>query len=133
MGRLGDPCYAELAGIRVTRRLEELAGCRAVIVGEDAYDWEPVVNGVINFLIAHPEAPFVVPNPDLYYPAENRRIHVSAGGVAGLVAAVCGAQRASGRAGFSRKTARADFPPQPPSVGAGLRAANRAPTRDDGR
>jgi HAD superfamily hydrolase (TIGR01450 family) len=91
MGRLGDPCYAELAGLRVTRRLEELAACRAVIVGEDEYDWEPAVNGVINFLISHPEAPLIVPNPDLYYPTENRRIHVSAGGVAGLVTAVCGA------------------------------------------
>jgi HAD superfamily hydrolase (TIGR01450 family) len=91
MGRLGDPCYAGLAGIRVTRRLEDLTACRAVIVGEDAYEWEPVVNGVINFLIARPGTSFIVPNPDMCYPGEDRRVHVSAGGVAGLVSAVCGA------------------------------------------
>ena len=91
LGRLGEPCYAGLAGIRVTRRLEELAGCRAAIVGEDAYDWEATINGVINFLIARPRAPLIVPNPDLYYPGEDRRVHVASGGVARLIASVCAA------------------------------------------
>jgi len=89
LGRLGQPSYAELAGIRVTSRLDELAGCRAALVGEDAYDWEANINGVVNFLIARPEAHLVVPNPDLYYPGEDRRVHVAAGGVARLIASVC--------------------------------------------
>ena len=91
LGRLGEPCYAELAGIRVTRRLEDLPGCRAALVGEGAYDWESTVNGVVNYLLARPEAPLIVPNPDLYYPGEDRRVHVAAGGVARLVASVCAA------------------------------------------
>jgi HAD superfamily hydrolase (TIGR01450 family) len=91
LGRLGEPSYAELAGIRVTRRLEDLPACRAALVGEDAYDWQATVNEVINFLIARPDAPLVVPNPDLYYPGEDRRVHVAAGGVARLIASVCAA------------------------------------------
>jgi len=91
LGRLGQPSYAEAAGIRVTARLAELPGCRAALVGEDAYDWEATINEVINFLIARPDAPLVVPNPDLYYPGEDRRVHVAAGGVARLIASVCAA------------------------------------------
>jgi len=91
MGRLGEPCYAELAGTRVTRRLADLPGCRAALVGEDSYDWEAAVNGVVNFLIARPEAMLIVPNPDLYYPGEDRRVHVASGGVARLIVSVCAA------------------------------------------
>jgi len=91
LGRLGEPCYAGLAGIRVTRRLADLPDCRAALVGEDAYDWEATINAVVNFLIARPDAPLVVPNPDLYYPGEDRRVHVAAGGVARLIASVCAA------------------------------------------
>jgi glycerol 3-phosphatase-2 len=85
VGRLGEPCFAEAAGIRVTRSLEELPRCRAVLLGEDDYPWEPVINGVINFLARHPEAPLIVPNPDPYYPVEDGGLRVAAGGVAGLV------------------------------------------------
>jgi HAD superfamily hydrolase (TIGR01450 family) len=91
LGRLGKPSYAQAAGLRVTDRLAELPDCRAALVGEDAYDWEATINGVVNFLLARPEAPLVVPNPDLYYPGEDRRVHVAAGGVARLIASVCAA------------------------------------------
>ena len=91
LGRLGRPSYAEAAGLRVTSRLADLPDCRAALVGEDAYDWEATINGVVNFLLARPEAPLVVPNPDLYYPGEDRRVHVAAGGVARLIASVCSA------------------------------------------
>src|SRR4030043_379761 len=56
LGRLGEPSYAELAGIRVTSRLAELPDCRAALVGEDAYDWEANINGGVNFLISRPAA-----------------------------------------------------------------------------
>jgi HAD superfamily hydrolase (TIGR01450 family) len=91
LGRLGQPCYAEAAGLRVTRRLADLPDCRAALVGEDAYDWEATINGVVNYLLARPAAPLVVANPDLYYPGEDRRVHVAAGGVARLIASVCAA------------------------------------------
>jgi HAD superfamily hydrolase (TIGR01450 family) len=91
LGRMGRPSYAEAAGIRITDRLADLPDCRAALVGEDAYDWEPTINGVVNFLLARPEAPLVVPNPDLYYPGEDRRVHVAAGAVARLIASVCAA------------------------------------------
>jgi ribonucleotide monophosphatase NagD (HAD superfamily) len=68
LGRLGEPSYAEAAGIRITARLAELPDCRAVLVGEDTYDWEATIN---------------------YYPGEDRRVHVAAGGVARLIASVC--------------------------------------------
>jgi HAD superfamily hydrolase (TIGR01450 family) len=84
-GRLGEPCYAEAAGIRVTRRLEELVECAGVILGEEEFDWEPVINGVINFFIVHPEAPLIVPNPDLYFPAGGGRVRVASGAVAALI------------------------------------------------
>jgi HAD superfamily hydrolase (TIGR01450 family) len=91
LGRLGEPSYAEAAGLRVTSRLADLPDCRAALVGEGAYDWETTINGVVNFLLSRPEAPLVVPNPDLYYPGEDRRVHVAAGGVARLIASVCAA------------------------------------------
>jgi HAD superfamily hydrolase (TIGR01450 family) len=91
LGRLGEPSYAEAAGIRVTTRLQELPDCRAALVGEDQYDWEAAINGVVNYLLSRAEAPLVVPNPDLYYPGEDRRVHVAAGGVARLIASVCSA------------------------------------------
>jgi HAD superfamily hydrolase (TIGR01450 family) len=84
-GRLGEPCYAEAAGIRVTRRIEELGECAGVIVGEEQFDWEPVINGIINFFIARPQAPLIVPNPDLYFPVGEGRVRVASGGVAALV------------------------------------------------
>jgi HAD superfamily hydrolase (TIGR01450 family) len=85
MGKLGDPCYAELAGVSVTRRLEELPSCAAVIMGEEGYAWEPTINGVVNYFIQHPQSPFIVPNPDLYFPTTGREIRVAAGGVAEFI------------------------------------------------
>ena len=87
-GRLGEPCYAEAAGIRVTRRLEELDGCRGVIIGEQEFDWEPVINALVNFFLFRPEAPLIVPNPDLYFPTEGDRLQVASGGVAALIGLV---------------------------------------------
>lgn len=81
MGDLGRPCYAEKAGLRTTRDLRLLPECDGVINGESNYDWEPVINGVINFFIRHPERPLLVPNPDEYYPARGGGIAVGAGGV----------------------------------------------------
>lgn len=88
MGDLGKPDYAEAAGIRVTRDIARLPACSGVIVGEDNYDWQPTFNAVINFFINHPEAPFIVPNPDVYWPDGRNGIAIGAGGKAGFIVSV---------------------------------------------
>jgi len=82
MGNLGRPCYAGAAGLRVTRTLHSLDDCQAVVVGEYDYDWETVINGVVNFFIAHPDRLLIVPNPDEYFPKGRGRVQIGAGGVA---------------------------------------------------
>lgn len=81
MGDTGKPCYAQSAGLDVTRNTGELVNCCGVIIGEENYDWEPVVNAVINFFIDRPGAPLIIPNPDVFYPGPVLRIHVAAGGI----------------------------------------------------
>lgn len=82
MGELGNPCYAEAAGLLATRRLEDLPACAGVIVGETHYDWESTINAVLNYFVAHPGGLLIVPNPDAYYPTDGGLIHIGAGGVA---------------------------------------------------
>lgn len=81
MGDTGVPCYAESAGLEITRDLNRLTQCEGVIIGEKNYDWEPVINAVINYFIEHSDAPLLVPNPDEFYPGPQLKIHVGAGGV----------------------------------------------------
>jgi len=85
MGKLGEPCYAEAAGLRVTRDLEAMESTRGIIVGETAYDWEPAINAAINFLIRSPGALLICPNPDLYFPIRDGRIRLASGAVTHLV------------------------------------------------
>jgi len=85
MGDTGCPCYAEDAGLAVTRDLSMLQDCKGVVIGEEHYDWEPVINTVVNYFIDHPQAPLIVPNPDEFYPAQQLKIHIAAGGVARFI------------------------------------------------
>jgi HAD superfamily hydrolase (TIGR01450 family) len=85
MGNLGTPCYAEAAGLRTTRKLDELPGCQGVIVGENNYDWEPVLNAVVNFFIRRPQARLIVPNPDEYYPDGQGGVRLAGGSVARMI------------------------------------------------
>ena len=85
MGDLGRPCNAEKAGLRVTRSLSELPDCKGVIVGEENFEWEPVINGVVNYLILNPQAPLIVPNPDFYFPTGPNRIRIASGGPSHLI------------------------------------------------
>jgi HAD superfamily hydrolase (TIGR01450 family) len=91
MGALGDPCYARDAGLQTTRDLGVLAtgGCQGVLVGEKSYDWEHVIAGVFNFLVRHPHAPVVVPNPDVYFPVKGGRLHPASGATVGFVQFLC--------------------------------------------
>ncbi len=88
MGDTGDPCYAQGAGLEVTREISKLESCSGVIIGEENYDWEPVINGVINFFIDRPNAPLIIPNPDEFYPGPELKIHVAAGGVGRFIQGV---------------------------------------------
>jgi NagD protein len=81
MGDTGTPCYARAGGLHITRNIAELHKCKGVIIGEENYDWEPVINAVINYFIDHPNAPLIVPNPDEFYPGPKLKIHVAAGGI----------------------------------------------------
>ncbi|MFP3913082.1 MAG: hypothetical protein ACLFUT_13490, partial [Desulfobacteraceae bacterium] len=85
MGDFGNPCFGEKAGLTVTREIKDLPHCSGVIVGEDHYDWEPVINGVVNYFIGRPEGLFLVPNPDEFYPKAGGDIHIGAGGVARFI------------------------------------------------
>jgi NagD protein len=81
MGELGNPCYAEDAGLKTTRRPSDLPRCRGVIVGENRYDWESTLNAVVNYFIRQPQALLIVPNPDEYYPDGHGGIRLAAGSV----------------------------------------------------
>lgn len=91
MGNLGTPCFAEKAGLKTTRRMERLPECSGVIVGDEGYDWRPVINAVVNFFIRKPDALFVVPNPDEFYPASPGEVIITSGGVGRFVQRVVSA------------------------------------------
>jgi HAD superfamily hydrolase (TIGR01450 family) len=89
MGSLGVPCYGIAAGLEVTDRLDDLADCAGVLVGEKDYDWEPVITGVFNFLIRNPDAPLVVPNPDEYFARSGGILHPASGATGRFVRQLC--------------------------------------------
>jgi len=89
MGYLGNPCYAERAGLRSTCDADALCECAGAIVGEKKYDWEEVITAVFNFLIAHSDAPLIVPNPDEYFPGSSVSLHVASGAVGRFLQQLC--------------------------------------------
>ena len=89
MGNLGNPCFAEKAGLNATRDLSRIGKCQGVIVGEKGYDWETTINAVVNYFIQTPDARLIVPNPDEYYPGTPAgHIRIGAGGVARFIVRV---------------------------------------------
>ncbi len=72
-GKLGDPSYAEQAGIRTTEDPKELPRCSGVIFGEGHYDWHRHLEAVFNAFLERPELPMIVVNPDSYWPCGSRR------------------------------------------------------------
>lgn len=68
-GKLGTPSFARLAGIDVTNDPERIGECSGVIAGEGYFDWQIPVESAFNLLLKHPEYPFIVPNPDCYWPS----------------------------------------------------------------
>jgi len=88
MGNLGTPCFAQSAGLKTTRNIEEIDTCQGIIVGERGYDWEPTINAAVNFFVKNPHAPLIVPNPDEYYPGNTGQLCIGAGGVGRFVSQV---------------------------------------------
>lgn len=68
-GKLGDPSFADEAGIKVTSDPGRAGECSGVIAGEGYFDWQIPVEAAFNLLLKHPEYPFIVPNPDCYWPS----------------------------------------------------------------
>ncbi|SLM32706.1 Putative sugar phosphatase, haloalkanoate dehalogenase (HAD) superfamily [Desulfamplus magnetovallimortis] len=85
MGNLGNPCFAQKAGMNTTRNLEKINSCQGIIVGERNYDWEKTINAAVNFFVKKPYAPLIVPNPDEYYPGSQGELCIGAGGVARFI------------------------------------------------
>ncbi len=82
MGKLGEPNYAELAGLSITREFSALRNCRGVIIGEGSYDWESTFNAVLNYFLSHQDGLLIVPNADDYYVDQHQKIHIAPGGEA---------------------------------------------------
>ncbi len=89
MGSLGAPCYGERAGLRITRDFGKLDACAGVIIGEKDYDWEPTINAVFNFLIQHPDAALVVPNPDAYFARRPGWLQLASGATGRFIEQLC--------------------------------------------
>ncbi len=87
MGKFGVPDYAVSTGCIVERDISHISECNAILIGELDYDWETTINAVFNFFIAKPDAPFVVANPDSFWPI-GEKVHIGAGGVARFISAI---------------------------------------------
>jgi HAD superfamily hydrolase (TIGR01450 family) len=90
MGDLGKPCYAENAGLKTIRDVEQIDQCHGIIVGEGFYDWHKNFHAALNLLRAKPQTPFIVPNPDSYWPDSRRPgfVGIGAGGKARFICTI---------------------------------------------
>ena len=82
-------CYGDEAGIQMTTDLDALSACTGVIVGEKSFDWEAVINAVFNYLITHPDAPLIVPNPDEYFAGRSQPVHIASGAIGRFLLQLC--------------------------------------------
>jgi len=86
-GRLGEPNYADAAGIRVTCNPARADECRGVIMGEGLFDWKITTETIFKILFNHPNVPWLVPNPDCFWSRDrDGAAHVGDGGVARFIA-----------------------------------------------
>ena len=67
-GRFGRPDFAAAAGIETTSDPEKIFSCAGVLGGEGAVDMHANLEAIFNFFLRNPEAPYIVPNPDSYWP-----------------------------------------------------------------
>ncbi len=85
LGDLGKPSFAERAGLIHCADLAQIEECAGVIVGEGDYDWQAHITGALNFLVRHPDAIFITPNPDTYWPDGKGGFGIGAGATARFI------------------------------------------------
>lgn len=86
LGELGNPSYASEAGFVVTQDIDEIMECEGVIAGEGDYDWRPNLEAVLSYFIKFPERPYIVPNPDSFWPYKTHgQFGIGAGGQARMI------------------------------------------------
>ena len=90
LGLLGRPCHGEAAGLVMTGDRHDLPECFGVLGGEEYFDWCKDFHAALNFLLRHPEAPYVVPNPDSYWQGANDTVGIGAGGQARFLCGLLG-------------------------------------------
>lgn len=91
LGELGTPSFAAEAGIIECRNIDEIDECSGVINGEGDYDWHHHMEAVLGYFIDHPDSPYIVPNPDSYWPnSKNGKFGVGAGGQARFITGLLG-------------------------------------------
>lgn len=88
MGYLGNPCYAQEAGLNPIDDIHRMDECAALVVGEYWFDWERVLNAAFNCLIRNPHLELVVPNPDAYFPGHGR-LHIGSGALGRFLHDLC--------------------------------------------
>ena len=79
------PSYIRDAGMVPVENLEEIESCEAIFAGGGFYDWQPAITAVFNYFARHPEKPFLVSNPDCYWPDPNGGYGIGAGSQARFV------------------------------------------------
>lgn len=85
LGDLGKPCFAELAGLTVTRDPDDLSDIAAVLVGEGDYDWQNHITAALNAIRNNPSIRLISPNPDTCWPTNGNQIGIGAGAVARMI------------------------------------------------
>ncbi|AQQ70317.1 Ribonucleotide monophosphatase NagD [Limihaloglobus sulfuriphilus] len=93
MGSLGEPCYAETAGLKVIRDVEKIHECGGVIIGERRFDWQLTINAAVNFFRVNPSAGLIVPNPDFYFPVGHGNIELAPGAIALMIRDILATQK----------------------------------------
>lgn len=87
MGEVGDPCFAEAAGLIPCRDIDDIDSCELVIAGDGKFDWRTTFQAVLNYFVRHKDRRLIVPNPDSYWLYSNTgKIGVGAGAQARFIA-----------------------------------------------
>ena len=82
LGQVSEPAI-QASGIIECKNIEEINECCGILNGEGFYDWRPNLEAALGFLLDNPDAPWLVTNPDSYWPnVRTGKFSVGAGGQA---------------------------------------------------
>ena len=85
LGEISKPAF-EASGIIECKNIDEINECCGIINGEGFYDWRPNMEAALGFIMDHPDAPWLVTNPDSYWPnSKTSKYSVGAGGQARFI------------------------------------------------